>query len=119
MRELTAAIRQDPRDAEALYSLGVAQLQENRIEEAAQSLDRARRLRPGFWGNYYYLGKARLQLGQAEQAVPLLQKAADLNPRAPVLFYELGRALKATGQNGRVRACHGAGPRTARRGIGE
>jgi tetratricopeptide (TPR) repeat protein len=97
-RELSAAVRQNPGDAEALYSLGIALLQDDRVEEAAQSLDRALRLRPAFWGNYYYLGKARLEAGQADLAASLLQKAAELNPRASAVFYELGRALKAAGK---------------------
>lgn len=98
LSELTAAVQQDPQDGEAVYSLGVALLQENRVADAASALERARQLRPGFWGAYFYLGKARLQMNQASQAVPLLQKAAELNPRASVLFYELGRALKAMGR---------------------
>ena len=97
-KELTAAVAQDGQDAVAIYYLGVALLQDGKVEEAAVQLDRATRLDPAFWGSYYYLGKARLQLQQAEQAVPLLRKAAELNSEAAVVFYELGRALTATGQ---------------------
>jgi len=98
LAELTASVQQNPQDSEALYSLGITLLQENRVADAANALERAKQLRPGFWGAYFYLGKARLQMNQAAQAVPLLQRAAELNPRASVLFYELGRALKATGR---------------------
>jgi superkiller protein 3 len=97
-RELAAAIAEKPTDPEDLYDLGVALLQEGRIEEATRYLEAARRLEPDFWGSYFHLGKIKLQLDQPGQAVPLLQKAADLNPSSFSLFYELGRALKLTGK---------------------
>jgi tetratricopeptide (TPR) repeat protein len=96
--ELAIAIRQDPNDPEAVYYLGVALLQEDRLEEASRHLERAMDLNPAFWGTYFYLGKAKLKLKQAEQTIPLLRKAAALNPGAPTVFYELGLALKATGR---------------------
>jgi tetratricopeptide (TPR) repeat protein len=102
-QELTAAIREDPSDPEALYDLGVALAQEGRTEEGLNYLERARRLDPGFWGTYFHLGKIRLGLHQAGQAVPLLQKAADLHPGDFAVFYELGRALMATGKTEEAR----------------
>lgn len=96
--ELAVAIREIPNDPEALYDLGVALLQEDRTEEAAKYLERARQLDPGFWGSYFNLGKANLTLGLEAEAVPFLKRAAELNPRSFSVFYELGRALMATGQ---------------------
>jgi tetratricopeptide (TPR) repeat protein len=97
-QELTAAIREDPSDPEALYDLGVALAQDGQNEEGLSYLDRARQLDPAFWGTYFHLGKIRLALHQASQAVPLLQKAADLHSEDFAVFYELGRALVATGK---------------------
>jgi tetratricopeptide (TPR) repeat protein len=97
-KELNAAIQEDPSDPEAVYDLGAALLQDGRVQESLQYLDRAQRLNPGFWGSYFNLGKAKLQLNQAEQAVPLLQKAAELNSTSFSVFYELGRALMAVGK---------------------
>ena len=97
-KELDAVIREGPRDAESLYDLGVALIQEDRIDDGVRYLDRSMRLNPGFWGSYYHLGKTKLKLGQAEQAVPLLKKAAELNAESFPVFYELGRALLATGK---------------------
>jgi tetratricopeptide (TPR) repeat protein len=96
--ELAAAVRQDPNDSEALYFLGAALLQEDRVEEAVTHLERARQLSPGFWGNYFYLGKAKLQLKQTAQAVPLFEKAAALNSSESAVYYQLGRALQALGK---------------------
>ena len=97
-KELAAALQQDPNDPEATYYLGVALLQEDRLEEASRYLERALDLNPGFWGTYFYLGKAKLKLKQPEQTIPLFRKAAALNPGASIVFYELGLALKATGR---------------------
>ena len=97
-KELMAAIDQDPNDSEALYFLGGALLQEDRIAEAEPYLERALKLKPSFWGNYYYLGKAKFQQNQAAKAVPLLEKAAALNSSESAVFYQLGRALKAVGR---------------------
>ncbi len=102
--ELSAAVAQDPADAEALYLYGVALLQAGRLPEATDALERAAKLHPGFWGNYFYLGKAKLQLNRAEEAVPLLRKAAELNARGSVVWYELGRALTAAGKPDDARA---------------
>jgi tetratricopeptide (TPR) repeat protein len=97
-KELDVAVAEDANDGVAAYYLGVAMLQDSKVEEASSQLEKAIRLDPGFWGSYYYLGKVKLQTQRWEQAVPLLRKAVALNAGAAVAFYELGRALNATGQ---------------------
>ena len=92
-KELAAAVQQDPADSEAAYFLGAALLQEDRVPEAIRHLERARELKPNFWGSYFYLAKAR-----PAEAIPLLQKAAELNPSESAIFYQLGRALTAAGR---------------------
>lgn len=96
--ELAVAIRESPDDPEALYDLGAALLQEERIGDAVKYLERARQLDPAFWGTYFNLGKAKITQGLEAEAVPLLTRAAELNPSSFAVFYELGRALLATGQ---------------------
>jgi len=96
--ELSAAVAQDPEDAEALYFLGAALLQEDRVDEAISRLNRARELNPAWWGNYFYLAKAEIQSKQPAQAVPLLEKAAAFNPGESAIFYQLGRTLSALGK---------------------
>jgi tetratricopeptide (TPR) repeat protein len=95
--ELTGAVHAAPDDPQAHYYLGVALMQADRVEEAAQSLERSRALDANFWGTWFYLGKARLKQ-DAGAAIPLLQRAAELNPNAATVFYELGLALKAGGR---------------------
>jgi tetratricopeptide (TPR) repeat protein len=95
--ELTAAVREAPDDPQAHYYLGVALIQADRVDEAAQSLERSRLLDPNFWGTWFYLGKARLKLDTGA-AITLFEKAAGLNPAAATTFYELGLALKAAGR---------------------
>jgi tetratricopeptide (TPR) repeat protein len=97
--ELKAAIRQDPKDAEAEYYLGVALMQDARTIDAVPHLERAMALDNAFWGTYFYVGRARLELGQNAEGAPQLRRASELNPRAAVVFYELGRALMAVGQS--------------------
>lgn len=97
-KELAAAVAQDPADAEAVYFLGAALLQEERTTEAMRYLERARELNPGFWGSYFYLGKARLQAGDTDAAIALLRRAAGLNPGESAVQYQLGRALSAAGK---------------------
>lgn len=71
---------------------------EGRYAEGWPHLEKARRLRPDFWGTLYYLGRARLQTNRAEEALPLLEEASRLNPGEAAIFYQLGRALKACGR---------------------
>jgi Flp pilus assembly protein TadD len=91
--ELTAAMREGPPDAESLYDLGVALLQEDRAAEAAGYLERSTQLEPRLWAGFFQLGRARLRLDQPAAAVAPLRKATELKPDSFSAFYLLGRAL--------------------------
>ena len=58
------AVEDDPRDALAVYELGLALARLERWDEAADAFERARRLRPGF--------------AQAERALAAVRRRADL-----------------------------------------
>ncbi len=96
-RELGAAIREISSDPEALYDLGVALEQEDRLDEAVTYLERTRRQDPEFWGSWFHLGKITLRTHHADEAISLLRRAAELNPNGASICYELGRALNAAG----------------------
>jgi tetratricopeptide (TPR) repeat protein len=91
--QLAAAIRENPSDAETLYDLGVALLQEDRAAEAAVYLERSTQMDPRLWAGFFQLGSARLRLDQPAAAVPPLRKATELKPDSFSAYYLLGRAL--------------------------
>ena len=97
-KELAAAIREDPADAESLYDLGVALLRVDRAAEAAVYLERSTQLEPRMWAGFFQLGRARLRLHQPVAAVAPLRKATELKPDSFSAFYLLGRALIDAGR---------------------
>jgi tetratricopeptide (TPR) repeat protein len=97
-QELSAAIREGPADAEALYDVGVALLQLGRASEAVVYLERSTQLDHDLWASYFQLGKAKLQLDQAGDAIPPLRRATELKPDSFSAFYLLGRALLKAGR---------------------
>jgi len=98
IRELEAALKEKPGDAEASYFLGGLLVLQTRDTEGIPLLEAARKLKPDSWAAYYYLGKARLRLGQPAEAVAMLQRAVELNPDEASAHYSLGRALQACGR---------------------
>ncbi|MEP6537265.1 MAG: tetratricopeptide repeat protein [Bryobacteraceae bacterium] len=96
---LKLAIAADAADAEALYFLGGALVQEGNFDAAIAPLESARSRNPDFWGNYYYLGRVRLARNNPQEAAKLLAEAARLNPDEAAIYYQLARALKQAGRN--------------------
>lgn len=97
--ELKLAIAADATDAEALYFLGGALVQDGNFDGASEPLEKARALNPDFWGNYYYLGRVRLAQRKPQEAAKLLGHASRLNPEEAAVYYQLSRALKQSGRN--------------------
>ncbi len=107
LRELGAALQEDPNDKDAAYFLGGLLVQEGHDAEGIAYLERARKSKPDFWAPYFYLGKARLRLNQPAEAVTLLQRAVELNAGEATVYYQLARAFEACGRKAEAaRALH-------------
>ncbi|HEX6545479.1 MAG TPA: tetratricopeptide repeat protein [Bryobacteraceae bacterium] len=98
IRELNAALKQNPTDEDACYFLGSLLVRDGKDAEGIPYLERAKKLKPDSWAVYYYLGRAKLHSGEKTAAVGFLRRAVELNPDDASAQYQLGRALRATGQ---------------------
>jgi len=86
-------LRIDPRHAEVLHLLGVAALQQNRYEAAAESIRRAiaeDNTNPLYHSN---LGTAYRDLGEIDRAIDSFHEAIRLAPDFAGAHYNLGLAL--------------------------
>ena len=90
------AVRDDPSSPEALYGLGSAYLNLQKMAEARDSFERATRLRatyPGTienaWNN---LGLLATREGHMDEAIRCFQKVLQLNPDHPIALDNLGNA---------------------------
>ena len=97
-QELRLAIKADPNDASALYSLGALLVQASKWSEGRAVLEQAQRAAPGSWATAFYLGKADFELHDVSAAAKQLRRAAELNPDEPGAPYLLARILRAQGQ---------------------
>jgi tetratricopeptide (TPR) repeat protein len=98
IRELRAALRENPDNEDANYFLGSLLVRESRFEEGIRYLEAAKKLKPDSWAIYFYLGRAKLHEQQTAEAAALLEKAVALNPNDASAQYQFGRALQANGQ---------------------
>ena len=98
IRELKAALKQNPTNEDACYFLGSLLVRDGQDAEGIPYLEKAKELKPDSWAVYYYLGRAKLHSGEKTEAVALLRRAVELNPDDASAQYQLGRALRATGQ---------------------
>ncbi|HLH03220.1 MAG TPA: tetratricopeptide repeat protein [Bryobacteraceae bacterium] len=98
VRELKAALGENPNDEDANYFLGSLLVRENQFEAGIPYLERARQLKPDSWAVYLYLGRADLHLNRYDSAIRNLKTAAELNPDDADTQYQFGRALQAGGQ---------------------
>lgn len=98
IRELKAALKQNPTDEDACYFLGSLFVRDGQDAEGTPYLEKAKKLKPDSWAVYFYLGRAKLNLGEKTEAIALLRRAVELNPDDASAQYQLGRALRADGQ---------------------
>ena len=98
IRELKAALKQNPTDEDACYFLGSLLVRDGQDAEGIPYLEKAKELKPDSWAVYFYLGRAKLHSGEKAEAVALLRRAVELNADDASVQYQLGRALRATGQ---------------------
>jgi protein O-GlcNAc transferase len=82
-----------PRNPEALYLLGAAQLSQHRAAEAIATLERALSVDPESGAALETLGLAHLLLGRYAEAEAVLAKAARLAGAPATVFMRLGIAM--------------------------
>mmetsp|Transcript_8717 Transcript_8717/g.27331 ORF Transcript_8717/g.27331 Transcript_8717/m.27331 type:complete len:592 (+) Transcript_8717:176-1951(+) len=89
---LRNAVRLLPTNANALYLLGMAALDQGRIEEARDLLNRSLLLDPDHRAPYVNLGVAYLRLGSFGSAVEISQAGLSRFPQSPQSHYHIGVA---------------------------
>jgi tetratricopeptide (TPR) repeat protein len=95
---LQAALRLNPRYADAHNSLGVALKQMGKLDEAAARHEEAIRINPDFAAAYNNLGAVRYLQDRLDEAESCYRKALELNPRYPDAHRNLGLVLVRTGR---------------------
>jgi len=92
------AMKDDPSSAEALYGLGSAYLQLQKMEEARDCFERALKLHatypgtlPNSWNN---LGILAARGGNFELAIQYFQHALEIDPKHPIALQNLGSAYR-------------------------
>ncbi len=95
--ELRLAIKADPRDSSALYSLGALLVQLSRWNDGSSLLERAQAVAPQSWATAFYLGKAKFELHDTAAAEKQLRLSARLNPDEPGAPYLLARIVRSQG----------------------
>jgi tetratricopeptide (TPR) repeat protein len=92
------ALRDDPRNAEALYGMGSVYLDQGKLAQAQDSFERTLKLKPGYpetlpnvWNN---LGLVETRKGRTAEAIPYFQKALQLSPDHLIALDNLGNAYR-------------------------
>jgi len=78
-----------PTNANALYLQGQLHIQDMRIEQGLQFLNRSLLLDPDFKAPYVWLGIAYLRLGQFRQAVDISEALLGRHPESPQCHYHV------------------------------
>jgi len=104
-RELEAAIKLRPKDAQAYLALGLVSKDLNDEAGALAAFEQGERLSPDDPEAQYQLGSALLRDNQAGVAVRHLQKAADARPDDRSVLSQLCRALYRAGRKGEADGC--------------
>lgn len=112
VEQLSRLTSLEPEDAEAWHDLGVALVNEGRLEEASDAFRNALRIRPDDARTLVDFGHTAYALGQTTEAVEHLRQAAKQQPdnlsaqRALVQIYQregrLGEALEAAVEAARL-----------------
>ena len=89
---LEAAVREQPRSAEAYLQLGKALLKVKRFDDAETALQHSVYLRPTYWITHHWLGKLDFDRDRKEQAAVHWQRVLELVPENPKAYTNLGGA---------------------------
>jgi tetratricopeptide (TPR) repeat protein len=87
---LRQAVREHPGHADLHYRLGLLLRQENDLDGAIASFQRAVDINPHYFKALTKLGLALREAGQFERAVTILEKALAIDPETVDLHYQLG-----------------------------
>jgi tetratricopeptide (TPR) repeat protein len=100
--KLEAILKKTPKDANALFLLGVAHFKKKDWNAAVTPLLQVVELTPNFAAAHYYLGICYQQQKELPKALEYYQKAMDLDPSNPdapynsgLILFELNRANEA------------------------
>ncbi len=94
----TRAIADNPGDAWAYYSRGIALRLKGRPEEAAEDFGKALALDAGHISAIYHLGAALRTLGRLGEALAAYDRALSLDPALPWAVYNRGLILSRQGR---------------------
>jgi tetratricopeptide (TPR) repeat protein len=102
-------VSSDPRDPQALFELGLGELEHLRRPAAALSLfEQACVLSPGYAVAWLFAGVCLVRMGNAPEALRRLARAAELGLRNSVFWQTLGDARFYTGRYAEARAAYTA-----------
>ena len=88
IEELTELIKENPKNAEAYYSRGVAKSRIYMYKDAIKDFNRAIELDPKNADAYFNRGVTNFKVGYYEDAETDYKKATELNPRLKDADYE-------------------------------
>ena len=88
----------EPRNAQALYNMGKAMIEQGKLEEATESFSKAISLKPDYAKAYNNMGAALQAQGQLNEAIEAYTKAVSINPDFYDAYYNLGNALTDQGK---------------------
>ena len=98
IRAYGLAVAKDPRFVEALVNLARALADSGELHRAERWLDRARSVRPDYYGLFKVGGLVALRRGQPDLAVDELERALSLRPDDAEALTNLGAALLLQGR---------------------
>jgi len=85
-----------PRNANALFWLGMAALEDGRLDEAVDLMNRSLLLDPDFKGPYVNLGVAYLRQGKYHKCIEISNAGLARHPDTPMCNYHIGVASYQT-----------------------
>jgi tetratricopeptide (TPR) repeat protein len=112
------ALKRDPKDAKALFGLGLAEIKLSDLQAGVKNLQAANESDPSNALILTYLGRVQQQLGQSDAAKESWRSAAQADPKDPVPYlYQAQAALQANQPLQARESLREAQARTANRAV--
>lgn len=108
-----SVLKQDPKNGQALFCLGVALAAKGSYDEAREYLQASVVVEPQHYDAWYNLGNASIEQGRYGEAVEQLRQALKISPDNHPAFYRLGVALEKEGKRDKAIAAYRDAVRTA------